>query len=72
MWRIAYPGLLVIKVRYNRYIMEEAKKKEYVCNECGLRYSDKEWAGKCQVWCKEHKSCNLDIIKHALNTENKT
>lgn len=37
----------------------------YRCSECGFRYKDKEIAEKCQIWCKEHKSCNLDIIKYA-------
>ncbi len=41
-------------------------KQVFVCSECSLSYADKEWARKCQVWCREHKSCNLEIIKHAL------
>lgn len=39
----------------------------YQCPECGLKYQEKEWAEKCENWCKEHKSCNLEIIKHAIN-----
>lgn len=35
------------------------------CDECGFLYEDKEWANKCESWCKENKSCNLDIIAHA-------
>jgi len=38
----------------------------YRCSECGLGYKEKEIAEKCQAWCKEHKSCNLDIIKYAI------
>ena len=38
--------------------------KVYVCGECGYEYKDKEWMEKCQRWCREHKSCNIDIIKH--------
>jgi len=38
---------------------------QYVCSECGLAYKEEEWMKKCQSWCKEHKSCNLDIISHA-------
>ena len=38
----------------------------YQCKECGLRYRKKETAEKCESWCKEHKSCNLDIIKDAI------
>lgn len=43
---------------------EVNKKKVFVCAECGFEYEEKEWAVKCQKWCKEKKSCNLDIIKH--------
>jgi len=42
----------------------EKAEKIYVCKECGYEYKDKEWALKCEEWCREHKSCNLDIIKH--------
>lgn len=38
----------------------------YTCSECGLRYPDPATAAKCRAWCKEHKSCNLDIIAHAI------
>lgn len=44
----------------------------YRCNECGLGYRDKEIAAKCQAWCKEHKSCNLDIIKYAIKENGNT
>lgn len=40
--------------------------KMYVCNECGFKYSDEAWAKKCEEWCKEHKSCNIEITKHAI------
>ena len=36
------------------------------CPECGFLYKEKEWARKCEDWCKEHHSCNLEIIKHAI------
>lgn len=41
-------------------------KKLYQCPECGLWYEDKVWKDKCEAWCKEHHSCNLEIIKHAI------
>jgi len=46
----------------------DSKKEQttFVCPECGLHYTEREWAEKCEAWCKEHKSCNLDIIKHAI------
>lgn len=40
--------------------------KVFTCPECGLSYREAEWAKKCAAWCKEHKSCNLEIIKHAI------
>jgi len=35
------------------------------CDICGFRYKEKEWAEKCEAWCKEHHSCNLEITEHA-------
>ena len=42
------------------------KERLYTCPECSMDYSDADWAKKCAAWCKEHKSCNLDIIQHAV------
>ena len=47
-------------------IIQTDDKALYQCEECGLKYADKEIAEKCQAWCSEHKSCNLDIIKNAV------
>lgn len=41
-------------------------KELYQCEECGLKYADRKWAEKCEVWCKKYKSCNLDIIDSAI------
>ena len=41
-------------------------KELYQCEECGLRYAEKEWAEKCEAWCKKYKSCNLEIIEYAI------
>lgn len=40
--------------------------ESYRCEACGMKYAAKEWAQMCEAWCTEHKSCNLDIIAHAL------
>lgn len=37
----------------------------YQCPECGFHYKDREWAEKCEAWCREHKSCNIGITAHA-------
>lgn len=45
----------------------------FKCKECGLLYKEKTWASKCQEWCAKNKSCNIEIIKHAIKAEdNKT
>ncbi len=38
--------------------------KVYVCVECGYEYEEEQWAIKCEDWCRETNSCNLEIIKH--------
>ncbi|MBU1017161.1 DUF2933 domain-containing protein [Patescibacteria group bacterium] len=44
----------------------------YKCPECGLEYKEKEWAEKCEAWCRKNKSCNLEITKHAIKNESRT
>ncbi len=41
-------------------------KDAFECEECMFAYSDRKLAGKCENWCKKHKSCNLDIIRFAV------
>ena len=53
----------------NHHDNREGDKKLHQCPECGLHYESKEQAKKCEVWCKEHQSCNLEITSHAI--ENK-
>jgi hypothetical protein len=40
--------------------------KLFVCPECNFSYKEAEWAKKCAAWCKEHHTCNVEIIKHAV------
>ena len=44
--------------------------ENWQCEECGLVYEDREWALKCEAWCKEHHSCNLEITEHAIREKN--
>ncbi len=44
----------------------------YQCEECGFKYVEKEWAEKCETWCKEHKSCNIEITAHGMPSEDET
>ncbi len=44
--------------------------KEYFqCEECSFVYEDKELAEKCEAWCKEKHSCNIEITKHAVKID---
>jgi len=40
----------------------------FKCEECSFEYSDKEWAEKCEAWCKEHHTCNMEITQHAIES----
>jgi len=48
-------------------IIEQENNKYYQCEACGLKYEEKDWAEKCEAWCRKNKSCNLEIIKHAIS-----
>lgn len=56
------------KVNLTRKISQENNEKFYHCEECGMRYRDRSWAEKCEAWCKEHHTCNLEIIQHAVES----
>lgn len=45
-------------------INKESGETFYQCEICGYRYKEREWAEKCEAWCEEHKSCNIEIIEH--------
>lgn len=38
----------------------------FICEECNFKYKEEDWARKCEQWCKEHHSCNLEITKHSI------
>ena len=44
----------------------------YECPECHLNYKEKGWMDKCEAWCKERHSCNLEITAHAIENEKKS
>ncbi|MGC8676515.1 MAG: hypothetical protein ACP5T3_03325 [Candidatus Micrarchaeia archaeon] len=41
----------------------------YFCEVCGLHYSSKEQAEKCQEWCSKHSSCNLAIASQSIEAQ---
>lgn len=48
------------------FVTRKAPFQIYKCDYCGLEYEEEKWAKKCAAWCREHKSCNLEIIKHSI------
>ncbi len=65
-WVLVILGVVAL-IKYlilNKSDKKEIENKIYVCPECGYEFKDKEWMKKCQKWCSENHSCNLDIIKH--------
>jgi len=44
-------------------------KTYYECEECNMFYKSKDVAQKCENFCRENKSCNIEIIKHAVDLD---
>lgn len=42
------------------------KKTYYICTECNFAYKNMEIATKCENWCREHHSCNVEITRHSV------
>ena len=38
----------------------------FSCEVCKFKYKEREWAQKCEDWCKEKGSCNMEITAHAV------
>lgn len=51
-------------VREEKEIKDD--KKYFVCEICGFSYEENEWAQRCQNWCEEHNSCNMEITKRSV------
>jgi len=41
-------------------------KRVFICEACGFAYATVPMAEKCEEYCISHRSCSLDITKHAL------
>jgi hypothetical protein len=41
----------------------------FQCPECGLHYRDQATAQACEAFCSQHKACNIDIAKSAIENE---
>jgi hypothetical protein len=44
----------------------QSNKKIFQCEICGLKYPNKKLAKKCEAWCRNYNSCNLEIIKYSI------
>jgi hypothetical protein len=40
----------------------------YQCEKCKFIYKTEKIAKKCEAWCKKYNSCNLNIIRHAIES----
>ncbi len=49
-------------------IIQKNGRTYHQCEECKLMYAKKAIAEQCQAWCREHKSCNIEITKHAVDS----
>ena len=53
--------------------MVHEKKKDdktyYICDDCGFAYLEKQWAEKCETSCRETKTCNVEVTKHAVQLD---
>lgn len=58
-------GSKVTNEEVEQIINSENGKQLYQCPKCGFHYEDRNWAEKCEAWCQEHKSCNIEIAAHA-------
>jgi len=46
--------------------IKKNSKKYYECEACNMYYESREMAQKCEDFCNKYKSCDLEIIKHAV------
>ncbi len=46
-------------------VIQNNDKVLYQCEERGFHYQDGATAKKCEVWRREHKSCNIEITNRA-------
>ncbi|BAB60647.1 TVG1559742 [Thermoplasma volcanium GSS1] len=46
--------------------MAKMDENTYQCEICKLHYKDESDAKKCQDWCSQHNSCNLEITSRSL------
>lgn len=63
---ILVAALVVVAWRTGERPMLRWGRGPYECKACGLHYDDFLTAKVCERWCKDTKSCNIDIVKEAI------
>ncbi len=38
----------------------------FECGECGLDYEEEELAERCEVYCRAHHACSLEISELSI------
>ena len=46
--------------------IEHNAKTYYQCEACNMYYEEKEIAQKCEDFCNKFKSCDTELISHAV------
>ena len=41
-------------------------KKYFQCEICKFIYKTRDWAQKCEDFCRKNKSCSLEITKNSV------
>ncbi len=49
--------------------VQKRGKHLFICEECDYAYEQKEWAEKCEQWCRTYHNCNMEIIQHGVPLE---
>lgn len=49
--------------------IESKDKTYYQCEACEMYYEDKKIAQKCEDFCNKYKSCNIELISHAVSID---
>ena len=49
------------------WIKNVGMKPIYICDVCGLGYSDAKTALECERYCAENKACSPEIAKKAVH-----
>ncbi len=67
MYKITNASTKLMTINHIDIYMTKQVDELFLCEECDLLYKEEELAQKCEDWCRENKSCNLEITKHAVN-----